>query len=31
MRDLGFEIGRQVNDVNGPEGTLLGADTTTDA
>lgn len=28
MGDLGLEIGRQINDVDGIEGTLLGADTT---
>lgn len=29
--DLGFQVGGQVDDVNGTERTLLGTDTTTDA
>lgn len=31
MGDLGLEVGGQVDNVNGSEGTLLGADTTTNA
>ena len=31
MCDLGFEVGGQVDDVDGVEGTLLGTDAATDA
>lgn len=31
MSDLGLEIGGQIDDVNGAEGALLWADTTTNA
>lgn len=31
MRDLGLEVGGQVDDVDGIKGTLLGADTATNA
>ena len=31
MGDLGLEVGGQVDDVNGSEWALLGADTTTNA
>lgn len=27
MGDLGFEVGRQIDDVDGAEGTFLGTDT----
>ncbi len=30
MGDLGLEVGGQVDDVDGVEGTFLGADTATD-
>lgn len=30
MRDLGFQVGRQVDDMDGSEWTFLGTDTATD-